>query len=447
MHSTRWPHGARSRLCAGALSTLAALLGLVTHSVPAVAQDVVSQPERVIHVGRGRSVLLVAEERVQRIAVADTAVVDAVSVSAQEVLVNGRKPGTTTMIVWDRRGVSRLYTVEVQIDTVGVQQTLRSLFPRDSIRVEARGNAVMLTGTVRDSATARRAVEIARQMGGVVLENLVTATAVGRQVLLQVRIAEVSRSAVEQIGLELRGSRGAAAPDVTFESISDQLVRVFLFGSDNRLEALIRGLQTRGLFRSLAEPNLIALDGQEASFLAGGEFPFPVIQGGQSNAITIVWKEFGVRLRFTPTITALGTIRLRVAPEVSSLDFANGLRISGLQIPSLLSRKAETEVELGEGQHLGIAGLLNNNIRDNTSGLPWLSRIPIIGALFRSKDKRQERTELLVIVTPRLVRASDIAPRVPTGDPRGWSWDPFMRSPTDSLPAGMRPDSTRLPRQ
>jgi pilus assembly protein CpaC len=429
------------------MCALGVLLGHLAHPIPAIAQEVVSQAERVIRVGRGRSVLLVEENRVERIAVADTAVIDAVSVSAQEVLVNGRKPGTTTMIVWDRRGISRLYTVEVQIDTVAVQQTMKSLFPRDSIRVEARGNAVMLTGTVRDSATGRRAVEVARQMGGVVLENLVTATAVGRQVLLQVRIAEVSRSAVEQIGIELRGSRGAAPADVRFESISDQLMRVFLFGSDNRLEALIRGLQTRGLFKSLAEPNLIALDGQEASFLAGGEFPFPVIQGGQLNAITIVWKEFGVRLRFTPTITALGTIRLRVAPEVSSLDFANGLRISGLQIPSLLSRKAETEVELREGQHLGIAGLLNNSIRDNTSGLPWLARIPIIGALFRSTDKRQERTELLVIVTPRLVEASDIPPRVPTGDPRGWKWDPWMRSPSDSVPRGTRPDSTGLPRE
>ncbi len=177
---------------------------------------------------------------------------------------------------------------------------------------------------------------------------------------------------------------------------------------------LIRALISKGLLKSLAEPNLIALPGREASFLAGGEFPYPAVQGGGgNNAVSIVFKEFGIRLRFTPTITRGGSIRLKVAPEVSALDFSNPLIFGGFTIPSLLTRRAETEVEMKNGQYLAIAGLVDNTLTDNSTKVPLLGDIPILGQFFRSKDARQRRTELLVLVSPKLVLPSDTPELLP----------------------------------
>jgi pilus assembly protein CpaC len=222
------------------------------------------------------------------------------------------------------------------------------------------------------------------------------------------------------------------------ETVSDGLVHLFLSNPSADFEAIIRVLKARGEFRSLAEPNLMALPGEEASFLAGGEFPYPVIQSGQSSgAVTIVFKEFGIRLKFTPEVTEAGNIRLHVAPEVSSLDFANGLNFQGYQIPSLLTRRAETEVELRDGQYLAIAGLLDNNWTKNVTKIPILGDIPILGSFFRSLDAQQSRTELLVLVTPRLVDATDTAPALPTGEASTWRWDGSLRGPAN--PAAPNP--------
>jgi pilus assembly protein CpaC len=222
------------------------------------------------------------------------------------------------------------------------------------------------------------------------------------------------------------------------ETVSDGLVHVFLQNPSADFEAIIRVLKSKGEFRSLAEPNLLALPGEEASFLAGGEFPYPVIQSGQSSgAVTIVFKEFGIRLKFTPEVTEAGNIRLHVAPEVSSLDFANGLNFQGYTIPSLLTRRAETEVELRDGQYLAIAGLLDNNWTKNESKIPLLGDIPILGAFFRSSEAQQSRTELLVLVSPRLIDATDTAPALPTGEASTWRWDGSLRGPAN--PAAPNP--------
>ena len=194
----------------------------------------------------------------------------------------------------------------------------------------------------------------------------------------------------------------------------------------------------RGDLRTLAEPNLLTLPAKEAYFLAGGEFPYPSVQGTGSNAITITFKEFGIRLRFTPNIARNGAIRLKVQPEVSTLDFANGVTISGFSIPSLRTRRAETEVELREGQHMAIAGLLDNESSRNLTKIPILGDIPILGELFRSRGVRQRRTELVVVVTPSLVMASDSAPPIPTGEPgamppvRPWDWEGNLKPPARS---------------
>jgi pilus assembly protein CpaC len=295
---------------------------------------------------------------------------------------------------------------------------------------------------VSDAFVARRAIELAQATGAMILDNLETPAP--SQILLEVRFAEVSRNALETLGnnivrvvnphkLSAEG-RWEAGTD------SDGLLDLSLINNNAQLALLIEALKSTGDFRSLAEPNLLALDGQEASFLAGGEFPFPSIQGGaNNNAVTVEWREFGVRLRFTPTVTNIGNIRLSIAPEVSALDFAGGLSMGGFQIPSILTRKAETEVELREGQHLAIAGLIDNSIQENIDKLPFLGSIPILGALFSSREMRQERTELLVLVTPKVIQPSDLPIPVPTGEPASWAWKDELRG--SYLPA----DTVRAP--
>ena len=215
-----------------------------------------------------------------------------------------------------------------------------------------------------------------------------------------------------------------------------------LINSDAHLRAVIRALQESGDFKSLAEPNLLALHGKEASFLAGGEFPYPPVQGSGAqgrDAITIEWREFGVRLNFTPTVTNIGNIHLAMAPEVSSLDFAQGLMVSGFQIPTVLTRRAFTEVELREGQHLAIAGLMDRSMQEKVSKLPFLGDIPILGALFRTENERQELTELLVIVSPRIIEPTNEAPEIPTGEPESWDWDESLAPPpadSSAVPSG-----------
>jgi pilus assembly protein CpaC len=255
-----------------------------------------------------------------------------------------------------------------------------------------------------------------------------------QQVLLQVRVAEVSRGAIQEFGSQISaivnpfGDADLRGPgDLLIETVSEGLMRLLLIDRNLDLDLIIRALRTNTDFRSLAEPNLLAYEGTPASFLAGGEFPFPVAQpGATQGAVTIEWREFGVRLNFTPFITAAGTIRLQVAPEVSQLDFASGLVLSGFAIPSLLIRRAETEIELLDGQTFAIAGLLDNTTLESVTRLPVLGDIPVIGALFRSRLRRDDRTELLVLVTPRLIAPFDVPPPVPTGEPDTWEWPGHM---------------------
>jgi pilus assembly protein CpaC len=398
---------------------------------PAAAQQVVSAPEKVILVAKGQTALLVQPVALQRLSIADPEVAEIFAVSPREIMVNGKKLGSTSLMLWDVGGRYRLYTVEVTPDVKVLEEQLRTLFPDERVSVSTTGNNVVLSGEVSTSGAAKRIVEAAQGAGATVVNNL--SAPAPPQILLQVRFAEVSRSAVEEVGTQISALRfqgGVGGGGQTrVETLSDGLLRLFLLDGGTQIEAVIRALRSRGLFKTLAEPNLLAVEGEEASFLAGGEFPFPVLQNSQSDAVTVVWKEFGVRLRFRPVITPAGAIRLRIAPEVSSLDFSTGLRVGGFQIPSLLTRRTETEVELRDGQYLAIAGLLNNSIRENVTRIPYLGDIPVLGALFRSRDARHDRTELLVIVTPRLVQPTGTPPALPTGEPETWRWDPSLRQP------------------
>lgn len=404
-------------------------------------QQILSTPERVITLAKGTSALIQYPGELTRVSVTDPSIAEAVVMSPTEVLINGVGLGTTSLLLWDTASARRLYSVEITADVASLQRYFDVLFPSEDIEATARGNTVILSGRVSDARIADRANELAAATGAQVLDNLQTPAP--RQILLEVRFAEVSRDAIYTLGNNIfrtvNPHKAEAAGTWSASTDSDGHIGLSLISNESEFTALIRALKTNGDFRSLAEPDLLALDGQEASFLAGGEFPFPSIQGGAtSNAVTVQWREFGIRLHFTPHVTNIGNIRLTIAPEVSSLDFAGGLSMAGFQIPTILTRKAQTEIELREGQHLAIAGLIDNTMQENIDKLPLLGDIPILGALFRSKETRQKRTELLVIVTPRLVQPSDEAIPVPTYEPGAWKWDGKLRG------APFDPDTTRI---
>jgi pilus assembly protein CpaC len=284
-------------------------------------------------------------------------------------------------------------------------------------------------------------VDIARSSGATIIDNLQTPPAV--QVMLKVRFAEINRTALKEWSANLQTlnpHKLSDNGDWSGSTSADGTINFLLDNGIANLQAFIQAAEGRGDFRSLAEPNLMVLPGREGYFLAGGRFPFPAVQGGgAAGSIGIQFEEFGIRLRFTPNITRSGSIRLKVQPEVSSLDFANGLVISGFVIPSILTRKAETEVELHEGQYLAIAGMLDNETVDNVSKIPVLGDIPILGSLFRSKSLRQRRTELLVLITPKLVTAEENPQPMPTGEPDVWNWQRPLNKPGPNTPGAQAP--------
>jgi len=417
-----------------------------TVAVPAAVasaqvQDATQEAE-LIAIAYGSSAVVSVPGGLRRVSIASPDIADAVVVSETEVVVNGKAAGATSLLIWGNTGGLKLYTVRVSADSETLQAEYRRLFPGEDIRVSSVGNSVVLTGEVTNAVTRRQAVALAGTLGEdvQVLDHLGVPDQ--GQILLKVRFAEVSRSAMDAFGgnilhinpLDPRGddeaglNTGGSTPftrdfrdgDGPEQTFSDA-VNFYVFNNQFNIAAFIRALRGQGMFRSLAEPNLLALPGEEATFLAGGEFPFPVVQGsGANTAISVIFKEFGIRLAFTPEITNSGAIRLDVEPEVSALDFANGLQISGFRIPSLTSRKAHTVVELEPGQTFAIAGLLDNSLVENVNKVPLLGDIPLLGNLFKSKDMQQSRTELLVLVTPVLVRPSNVAPEVPTGEPETW---------------------------
>jgi len=375
----------------------------------------------------GRSTILTTEFDITRVAITNPAIADAVVVQPREILIDGKAPGTVSLIIWGA-GTRIQYDVVVDAGVLGLEQQLKTLFPGEDIRVIVNEEALILSGSVSSNAIMLKAAEIATLSSAkykvINLLQLPGGTE-SQQVMLQVRFAEVNRQAVQELGASYsvnrtdwagRASTGQFSPQVVdggATTFSD-LLNLFFFWKSEGIGVVIKALQQKGLFQSLAEPNLIAYNGQEASFLAGGEFPVPFVSGS-AGTVSVVFKEFGIRLNFRPTIAG-DVIRLKVRPEVSTLDFNNGVTISGFRIPALTTRRAETEVELRDGQSFAIAGLLDNVSQTDSSSIPLLSAIPIIGNLFKSKAERATRTELMVLITPRLVRAldPDEVPPLPT---------------------------------
>jgi len=428
---------------------LAAALGVWGVPRPVAAQNILSQPSRTLRLEVGGSQLVQLGYAYSQIHLTNEAVARLDFISPTDIVVNGTGIGVSSLMIWNQQNVPDLWRIEVTPNISALQAQLNLLFPNAGITATAAGSTVILSGTVTNPTIAARAVQLAELTGANVFNNIQAPT--GEQILLHVQFAEIRRTALARLSADLFAQNIGSIENVVgdgseadIQTLAEGIVRLFLIGQDARLEAVINALKREGEFRSLAEPNLVTLDGQAATFLAGGEFPYPTIQAGGGNAVTIQFKQFGVVLEFTPVITNSGRIRLAVTPEVSALDFANGLTIGGFQIPSLLTRRASTNVELAPGQHLAIAGLLNQNLTDAVDKIPLLGDLPIIGTFFRSTANQEERTELLVLVTPYIVEPSDIRPQLPGGDPLLWDWSRFLEP--DTAAAGrVMPQRRRTP--
>jgi pilus assembly protein CpaC len=392
------------------------------------AQD---ETPRELSVTVGKALLVDSPVMIQRIAVGNSEVAEATATTPQEILVNGKAPGETTLIVWQVGGNRLIFDLTVLKSNVrldSVRRELRTQFPDQDIQVDLDGETPVIKGVAKDLTSAQHALDLVRTLGNPVNLLRVTVPPADAQILIKVKFADVDRTAQQQLGINLfstgatntigtistqqfsppavtgtiGGGAGAAPPTL---SLSNAL-NLFLFRPDLNLGATIEALQTNNLLQILAEPNVLAMNGKQASFLEGGEFPFPTLQGGGGGLgqVTIQFREFGVRITFTPTVTPRGTIHMIVQPEVSSLDFANGLVFNGFTIPSIDSRKVSTEVELGDGQTFAIGGLLDNRVTQNLNKIPGLSSIPLLGKLFQSRSVSKTNTELLVMVTPEIVR-------------------------------------------
>ena len=406
------------------------------------------QPKQLpqVSVTAGRSTIVSTDFDVTRIAVTNPEVADATVVRPREILIDGKAAGTISLILWgDNTRVQ--YDIVVEQPVTALEQQLHRLFPDETVEVTSNADGIVLSGRASSTQVMLRIAEVVRAASpkaNVINMLQVPGGSDAQQVMLQVRIAEVNRKALMEFGTSFftgatgagnwigRGTTGQfGAPEFSELSRSvttgpggrttsldgkiefSDFLNIFLFNTSWNAGTLIRALKQTGYFQSLAEPNLIAYNNKEASFLAGGEFPIPIVNGvGQ---VSIEYKEFGVRLNFTPTIAG-DLIRLKVRPEVSELDFNNGITMEGFRIPALQVRRAETEVELRDGQSFAVAGLIDNTAQTDKSAIPLLSQVPIIGHLFASKADRQERTELLVLITPRLVRPlnPDEVPALPT---------------------------------
>ena len=376
----------------------------------------------------GRSTIVDIGATIARVSLTVPDVADAMVTAPTQLLVHGKSPGTISMFVWDRMGAIKTFEVVVRRDLSSLVEQVKTLFPGEPISVAGSGKDVVLSGTVTTKYVMEKAGEVA---AGYVekKENVVNLLkqqegVASNQIMLKVRFAEVSRNALQELGVSFfadnRNSRwfgrtstqqfGAPVFDKNQPSaaLDDTMVfsdylNLFLFDAKNSIGAAVRALQSKGVFQSLAEPNLIASNGKEASFLAGGEYPYPVPQGN-FGSFTIHFKEYGVRLTFTPTMVGGDLIHLKLKPEVSSLDFNNSIVLDGFRIPAITARRTETEVELRDGQTFAIAGLMNNSVLSSMRKVPGLGDIPVLGHLFRSRAYQKEQTELVVMVTPHIVR-------------------------------------------
>ena len=377
----------------------------------------------------GQSRVINFDRPVGRFSVSNPEIAEAILVTPDQVLVNGKAFGQVNFIAWEQTGGQfMVFDVFVRANLSLIDSQIRALFPKDDIRLSQANGSVVISGSVSDNNTAKQVQSVVEAAGFKTVNMLSSPTKGATQVQLQVRVAEVSRNRMKDIGTSFTyqgapshggylnsgaGPSGLTDPQAQPRPLCagcgivggplTPALNLLLMGGNTL--AMLRMLQTQGALRELAEPNIIAMDGQEASFLAGGEFPIPVIQSNNSQVgVTIVFKEYGVRLNFKPTIIDEDHIRLELTPEVSTIDFNTGVKFDGFLIPGLLTRRAKTGVELRDGQSFALAGLLDNREIKSISEVPVLSQVPILGNLFKSKSFQKNETELMFIVTAQIVK-------------------------------------------
>lgn len=425
----------------------------------------------------GKSLLLESKTEIERISVGYGDIAEASAIGPREVLLNGKAPGVTSLIIWQRSGGKMFFDVTVRANASGtvskvdaVRAELGVELPGQDVELSYENDTVFLRGRVKDLVSSERAVSIASTLGKTVNLLYVDVPPPEAQILLKVRFATIDRSTSLQLGLNLAStgatntigavstqqfsgpaitSTPAAAPGsppTVTATLSDAL-NIFLFRPDLNLLTTIQALQQKSILEILAEPNLLAMNGKPASFLAGGEFPFPTFQAAANGvgSVSISFREFGVRLNFTPIITPRGTIRLLVAPEVSALDFTSGLVVQGFTVPALTVRKMNTEIELASGQSFALGGLINNQFTETISKIPFISEVPVLGKLFQSKSRTKNNTELLVIVTPELVTpipAGQPVPEMKYPSPPSW---PSTISSDINIPAAGQSSRATIP--
>ena len=395
------------------------------------AQQNVSSEGQALHILVGKSVVVNVQAPITRVLSSNPSVIETLATSPTEIVVEGRAAGSSSLILWDQSGRSQMLDVIVDVDVSGLRSAIERSYPDQHIDVQADGGRLILTGKVTDPKMIEDLTKMSTVYSNQVVNSLTLGIFHDRQVLLEVKFAEVDRTKFAQFGVNLlstgagntlgsttTGQFGGIGPQhitdiagpgthggpFTTDQTINNVLNIFLFRFDIHFGAVIQDLEQKSVLQILAEPNLMALNGQKATFLAGGEFPFPLVQPGNGfTAVTIQFKPFGVKLDFTGNISNDGTIRLHVAPEVSTLDFTNALAIQGFTVPAISTRRAETDIELKDGQSFGIAGLLDNRAQAQLNKIPGIGDIPVLGQLFRSRNINKSKTELMVLVTPHIV--------------------------------------------
>jgi pilus assembly protein CpaC len=431
----------------GALAAIA-MLGVA----PAMAQ--VAEELRLT---TGKSIVIDYPTDIRQISTSNPEIIDASPISTREILIHGKGLGNGTLIVWSKAGDRMFYNVSVDMNLESLRKILKDSFPTETFNIETTRDSLSLNGRVASKEIADRAVALAATYAKTVINNLQVNTQVEKQILLRVRFAELDRQREIQYGVNLLGVAGQTpitAGTGQFGSTSivpgtngapttftiPQALNIFAFNPKLDLGAFIKALQGNSILQILAEPNLVTTNGKEAYFLVGGEFPVPIVQGGASTgAISVQFREFGIRLRFTPVITENKTIKLHLQQEVSTIDLAHAVTISGFSIPALATRRAETDVELGEGQSFVVAGLLDNRESEAFSRVPVLADIPVLGQIFKSRDENKQRSELVLIVTPEMTQPLN------ANDPKPDLYFPnnfLVRLKPDDLQSSIKPAKT-----
>jgi len=435
------------------------------------AQQALSTETQSVHIQVGRSIILNTQARLRRIVVSSPDVLHTATISPTHLVITAKAPGSSSLMLWDESSNARIVDVYADVDVAGLREGIRSAYPNEPVEIEAEQGKILITGNVSSKAVEDNIARLAAVYTKNVVDSMtLQAPPHVKQVMLKVQFIEVDRTKLSQFGINIfstgatnttgtittqqfspltlgggsggggGGGGGSLGGGVSPSLSVSNLLNIFLFRPDINLGATIRALEQKNVAEILAEPTLLARSGEPAKFLAGGEFPVPVVQGGgtgSGTAVTIVFKPFGVKLEFVGTIVG-NVIRLKIAPEVSTIDLTNAATLNGFVIPALSTRRAETEIELNDGQSFGMAGLLDHRTTQLFSKVPWIGDIPVLGNLFRSKELSRSNTELLVMVTPHIVDpvldqiAAPATPSMPIHQMDKEKFDNSIRKPIQS---------------